>query len=173
VPRSAGRDPDSGGRVGAPRLTRPLLPVRTRVAAGPPLAGDAFQDDYDGETLQDVLALGDDDYLVEVDGHSMVDEGLHPGDYAIIHPQTVAQTRDGDVIVARVRDLGAELAGLTLKRFFREAGKVRLEPANLHGVDRDGRRYEAQRYDAAEVEVCGKLVGVVRRVSRGRPGRRP
>jgi SOS-response transcriptional repressor LexA len=157
-------------RIGRPLPAAgpPLLPLRTRIAAGPPLDGGAFEDDYGGQTLQDVLALGDDDYLVEVEGHSMVDEGVNPGDYAVIHPQTAAQTRDGDVVVARVRDLGAELAGLTLKRFFRDGGRVRLEPANLHGTDRDGRPYQPQRYDPAEVDVCGKLVGVIRRV-----GRRP
>jgi SOS-response transcriptional repressor LexA len=160
------RRPWPAARRAPTRVGRPLLPVRSRIAAGPPLAGDAYTDDYDGQTLQDVLALSDDDYLVEVAGHSMVDEGLQPGDFAIIHPQTADQTRDGDVIVARVRDLGAELAGLTLKRFFRDDGLVRLEPANLHGLDRDGRPYQAQRYDPAEVDVCGKLVGVVRRVNR-------
>jgi len=158
------------GRAPAPAgLTRPLLPVRARIAAGPPLAADAYADDYDGQTLQDVLALGDDDYLLEVAGHSMVEAGVHPGDYAIIHPQSAAQTRDGDVVVARLGDLGAEQADYTLKRFFRHGRRVRLEPANLHGTDRDGRPYEPLELDAGEVEVCGKLVGVVRRVARRRP----
>jgi repressor LexA len=155
------------GRTPAPpRLVRPLLPVRARIAAGQPLAAGEYADDYDGQTLQDVLALGDDDYLLEVEGHSMVDDGIHPGDYAIIHPQSAGQTRDGDVVVARLGSLGPEQADYTLKRFFRRAGRVRLEPANLHGVDRDGRPYEPLELDAGEVEICGKLVGVVRRVAR-------
>ena len=69
------------------------------------------------------------------------------------HTQTHAKpqqtARDGDIVVAQVED-----NGVTLKQFFKEKNRIRLQPANP--------RYEPMFYD--DVRIQGKLVGVIRRV---------
>ena len=77
----------------------------------------------------------------------MVDAHIVDGDFVVIRPQQTA--RDGDIVVAQVEE-----NAVTLKRFFKEAGRVRLQPAND--------RYEPQYYE--DVRIQGKLVGVIRRV---------
>ncbi len=69
------------------------------------------------------------------------------GDLVVIRQQQTAQ--DGDIVVAQVEE-----NAVTLKRFFKERDRVRLQPANAH--------YEPQYYD--DVRIQGKLVGVIRRV---------
>jgi repressor LexA len=82
-----------------------------------------------------------------VRGDSMIDAHIQDGDFVVIRPQQTA--RDGDIVVAQVEE-----NAVTLKRFFREAGRIRLQPAN--------QRYEAQYY--RDVRVQGKLIGVIRRL---------
>ena len=87
-------------------------------------------------------------YALEVSGDSMVDAGILDGDFALIRRTNTA--RDGEIVVALVR--GEEA---TLKYLFREQGKVRLDPANA--------AYDPQYYGPDEVEVQGKLAGLLRR----------
>jgi repressor LexA len=77
----------------------------------------------------------------------MVGAHIMDGDLVVIRQQQTAQ--DGDIVVAQVED-----NAVTLKRFFKERGRVRLQPAND--------QYEPQYY--ADVRIQGKLVGVIRRV---------
>jgi repressor LexA len=86
-------------------------------------------------------------YVLRVRGDSMVDAHIMDGDLVVIREQQTAQ--DGDIVVAQVEE-----NAVTLKRFFKERDRVRLQPAND--------RYEPQYYDA--VRIQGKLVGVIRRV---------
>lgn len=76
----------------------------------------------------------------------MIEDGILDGDYVIIEEQTEAN--DGDIVVALL-DNGLA----TLKRFFRELDKIRLEPANSQ---------MAPIY-ATDVKIQGKCVGVIRR----------
>ena len=78
----------------------------------------------------------------------MVDAHIVDGDLVVIRAQQTA--RDGDIVVAQVDE-----NAVTLKRFFRERGRIRLQPAN------EG--YEPRFYD--DVRIQGKLVGVIRRVA--------
>jgi repressor LexA len=77
----------------------------------------------------------------------MVDAHIMDGDLVVIRQQQTA--RDGDIVVAQVEE-----NAVTLKRFFKERDRVRLQPANA--------LYEPQYYE--DVRIQGKLVGVIRRV---------
>lgn len=85
-------------------------------------------------------------YVLQVKGDSMIEDGILDGDYVIIEEQDDAL--DGDIVVALLEN------GLaTLKRFYRELNRVRLEPANSQ---------MAPIY-ATDVKIQGKCVGVIRR----------
>jgi phage repressor protein C with HTH and peptisase S24 domain len=87
-------------------------------------------------------------YALEVSGDSMIEAGILDGDYALIRKANTA--RDGEIVVALVR--GEEA---TLKYLRREGQQIRLDPANGS--------YEPQYYAPHEVEVQGKLAGLLRR----------
>ncbi len=85
-------------------------------------------------------------YVLQVKGDSMIEDGILDGDFVIIEEQSSAN--DGDIVVAL---LDSGLA--TLKRFFKEANRIRLEPANS----------AMQPIYATDVTIQGKCVGVIRR----------
>ncbi|MBI2022847.1 transcriptional repressor LexA [Candidatus Daviesbacteria bacterium] len=85
-------------------------------------------------------------YVLQVKGDSMIEDGILDGDFVIIEEQYSAN--DGDIVVAM---LDSGLA--TLKRFFRESNRIRLEPANA----------AMEPIYATNVRVQGKCVGVIRR----------
>ena len=116
-----------------------------RIAAGTPI--EALQGTETFPVPAALLGPGE-HYALEVSGDSMVEAGILDGDYALIKRTQTA--RDGEIVVALVR--GEEA---TLKYLRRENGMVRLDPANA--------AYEPQIYAAGEVEVQGKLAGLLRR----------
>jgi repressor LexA len=121
------------------------IPLHGRIAAGVPIEA------LEGQSTLSVPAalLGSGEhYALEVSGDSMVEAGILDGDFALVKRTNVA--RDGEIVVALVR--GEEA---TLKYLRREHGMVRLDPANA--------AYEPQIYGADEVEVQGKLAGLLRR----------
>ena len=121
------------------------LPLHGRIAAGMPIEA------LEGQTTLPVPAalLGaGEHYALEVSGDSMIDAGILDGDYALVRRTSTA--RDGEIVVALIR--GEEA---TLKYLRREAGMIRLDPAN--GA------YDPQIYQPGEVEVQGKLAGLLRR----------
>ena len=121
------------------------IPFHGRIAAGAPI--EAFE----GHAMLPVPAalLGPGEhYALEVSGDSMVEAGILDGDFALIRRTDSA--RDGEIVVALVR--GEEA---TLKYLHRENGMVRLDPANA--------AYDPQFYRANEVQVQGKLAGLLRR----------
>ena len=121
------------------------IPLHGRIAAGVPIEA------LEGQSMLPVPAalLGaGEHYALEVSGDSMVEAGILDGDYALIRRTDTA--RDGEIVVALVR--GEEA---TLKYLRREAGMIRLDPANS--------AYEPQIYRPGEVEVQGKLAGLLRR----------
>lgn len=85
-------------------------------------------------------------FVLQVKGDSMIEDGILDGDYVIIEEQSTAN--NGDIVVAL---LGNGLA--TLKRFYRETTRIRLEPANS----------TMQPIYATDVKIQGKCVGVIRR----------
>ncbi len=121
------------------------LPVVGEIAAGGPI--EAYQDANETLAVPDAVAAGGDAYVLRVRGDSMIDAHITDGDYVVIKPQQTA--RDGDIVVAQVEE-----NAVTLKRFYKEKNRVRLQPAND--------QYPPQFYDA--VRIQGKLIGVIRRV---------
>ncbi len=83
-----------------------------------------------------------------VTGDSMIGAGIHDGDHVVVRTQATA--RDGEIVVALVGDAEA-----TVKRFFKEADHVRLQPEND----------ALEPIVSTEVSVLGKVVGVLRRVT--------
>jgi repressor LexA len=94
------------------------------------------------------IAGGDEgEYLLKVRGDSMINAGILPGDHVVVARQDTAE--DGEIVVALV---GEEA---TVKRFFKEADHVRLQPENA----------AMEPIRSREVRVLGRVVGVMRKVS--------
>ena len=121
------------------------LPLHGKIAAGMPL--EALETDRTLPVPAALLGPGD-HYALEVSGDSMIEAGILDGDYALVKRTDTA--RDGEIVVALVRNEEA-----TLKYLRRENGMVRLDPAN--GA------YDPQVYRPDEVQVQGKLAGLLRR----------
>jgi repressor LexA len=113
-----------------------------RIAAGSPI--EAIEQDE--ELAFTDWEGADDKFALRVSGDSMIEEHIADGDFVVI--QRKEQARDGQIVA--VRDEEGEA---TLKRFFKEKNRVRLEPANKHmkPIYRD------------KVKILGVLVGVVRK----------
>lgn len=121
------------------------VPLHGRIAAGLPI--EAFEDSQLLPVPAALLGSGD-HYALEVSGDSMIEAGIFDGDFALVRRTDTA--RDGEIIVALVR--GEEA---TLKYLRRSDGKIVLDPANSS--------YEPQIYEASEVQVQGRLAGLLRR----------
>jgi repressor LexA len=121
------------------------IPVIGEIAAGGPI--EAYQEATETITVPDLINTPAGTYVLRVRGDSMVDAHIMDGDLVVIREQQTA--RDGDIVVAQVEE-----NAVTLKRFFKERDRVRLQPAN--------ETYEPQFYE--DVRIQGKLVGVIRRV---------
>ena len=118
------------------------VPMLGRIAAGAPIEAIEQSEELsfsDWEGAADKFAL-------KVTGESMIDAHIQDGDYVVIHKQS--QARDGQIVA--VRDDEGEA---TLKTFYKEKNRVRLEPANkaMKPIYRD------------KIEILGVLVGVVRK----------
>lgn len=125
-------------------LPRPTgLKLVGRIAAGP-MAEAIEQSDEELEFGD--WEGADDKFALRVNGNSMIEEHIADGDFVVIKSQSTA--RDGQIVA--VRDADGEA---TLKRFYKEKNRVRLEPANktMKPIFRD------------RVEILGLLVGVVRK----------
>jgi len=122
------------------------LPVIGEIAAGQPI--EAYAEGAETLEVPRSLQARDDSYVLRVRGKSMIDALIDDGDYVVVQPQATA--RDGDIVVALLED-----NGVTLKRFYREKDRIRLQPANA----------EMEPIYASEVQVQGKVVGVIRRLT--------
>jgi len=96
------------------------IPLAGRVAAGAPVEA---VENVEQLSLTGCFGGGDDLFALEVTGQSMIDEDIREGDYVICRRSRVAE--NGQLVVAIVDEQNA-----TLKRFYREPGRVRLQPAN-------------------------------------------
>ena len=122
-----------------------VLPIVGEIAAGGPI--EAYQDASETLSVPEFLAPAGDAYVLRVRGDSMIEAHITDGDWVLIRPQSTAA--NGDIVVAQVEE-----NAVTLKRFFKEKNRVRLQPANPS--------YPPQFYD--DVRIQGKLIGVIRRV---------
>ena len=121
------------------------IPLHGKIAAGMPI--EAFEGDQVLPVPAALLGAGD-HYALEVSGDSMIEAGIFDGDFALVKRTNTA--RDGEIVVALVR--GEEA---TLKYLHHDSGKIRLDPANS--------ALQPQIYSDREVEVQGKLAGLLRR----------
>jgi repressor LexA len=122
-----------------------VVPILGRVAAGVPITA---QEDVEGEFLlpSGYVPRASDAFMLRVQGDSMVDAAILNGDLILVRPQRTAD--NGEIVVAMVD------GEATVKRFYREAGRVRLQPEN---------RAMAPIY-ASDVEIVGRVEAVVRRL---------
>ena len=122
------------------------LPLVGQIAAGAPLLAE--------ENVEDELAVPEPlgrgaDFLLRVRGDSMIEAGILDGDMLVVRQQNDAQ--NGDVVVALVGDDEAADEA-TVKTFYREEGRIRLQPENAALTP----------IYADHVQVLGKVVGVFR-----------
>jgi len=102
------------------------IPLVGRVAAGQPILAD--------ENIEDHLMLSQDligtdtAFALTVHGDSMKDAGILDGDLVVVKPTKDAP--NGSIVVARVEDEATSEATATVKTLHKEAGRVRLQPAN-------------------------------------------
>jgi repressor LexA len=120
------------------------LPVVGAVAAGMPIL--AAENVETTLTLPTELVRDDATFVLRVKGESMVDAGILDGDYVVVREQPTAV--NGDIVVAMLGDEA------TVKRYFREADRIRLQPENA----------TMEPIYARDVAVVGKVVAVFRRM---------
>jgi repressor LexA len=114
-----------GGSDRANRARVVRVPLVGRIAAGEPI--EAVEGEH--ETLEFSAGLiSEDCYALQVKGRSMIEDLIDDGDVVVIRPQDSAD--NGDIVVALLLDEGGSGGAATLKRFYRERGQVRLQPAN-------------------------------------------
>ena len=120
------------------------LPILGFIACGEPL--EPYTDP--GATLMvnsTYVKPGEDSFVLQAKGDSMVDDGILSGDYLVIKKQISAL--NGDIVVAVLKNGFA-----TLKRFYKEKDRIRLQPANS----------TMSPIYVTEVEIKGKVVAVIR-----------
>lgn len=123
------------------------LPVLGFIAAGKPI--EPFTDPHAAMYVSPTFISGKRrSYVLQVKGQSMIEDGILDGDFVVIEQQETAN--NGDIVVALL-----ETGAATLKRFFKEEGRVRLEPANA----------AMRPIYAAQVKIQGRVVGVIRKYS--------
>ena len=124
--------------------TLPKLPLVGQIAAGSPLLAE--------ENVEDSIAVPETlrgDFLLRVRGDSMIEAGILEGDIVVV--RRAQDARDGEIVVALAGD--DETADeATVKTFYRERGRVRLQPENS----------ALEPIYADHVQVLGKVVGVFR-----------
>ncbi|WP_333591961.1 transcriptional repressor LexA [Brevundimonas sp.] len=122
------------------------LPLLGKIAAGTPIA--AIQHERDRLFVPEAMLGAGEHYCLEIEGDSMIEAGILDGDTVVIKKGATAN--NGEIVVALVE--GEEA---TLKRLRRKGASIALEPAN--------RNYETRIFGPDQVEVQGKLVGLIRR----------
>jgi repressor LexA len=125
------------------------LPLVGQIAAGGPLLAEENVEDY--LAVPEPLSKGGEEFLLRVKGDSMINAGILDGDIVVVERRQDA--RNGEIVVALAgQDEGADEA--TVKRFYREAGRVRLQPENdaLEPIYAD------------HVQLLGVVTGVFRKL---------
>jgi repressor LexA len=137
-----GREKSAAATADAAEL--PKLPLLGQIAAGGPLLAE--------ENVEDEIAVPENlrgDFLLRVKGDSMIEAGILDGDVVVV--RRAQDARDGEIVVALAGD--DETADeATVKRFFRESGRIRLQPENA----------ALEPIYARHVQILGKVVGVFR-----------
>jgi repressor LexA len=128
----------------APTATLPKLPLLGQIAAGGPLLAE--------QNVEDELAVPETlrgDFLLRVKGESMIEAGILDGDIVVV--RRAQDARNGDIVVALAGD-DESADEATVKTFYKEKGRIRLQPENS----------ALEPIYADYVQVLGKVVGVFR-----------
>ncbi|MDQ5820116.1 MAG: transcriptional repressor LexA [Actinomycetota bacterium] len=141
---SAARSDGDGARPDVHKL-----PLVGEIAAGGPLLAEDNIEEY--LAVPEPLSRGGAEFLLRVKGESMINAGILDGDIIVVRKQQDA--RDGDIVVALAGD-DESADEATVKRFFRDGDRVRLQPEN----DAHEPIY------AKHVELVGKVIGVFRQL---------
>jgi repressor LexA len=135
----------------APRMRLHQIPVQGYIAAGGPIV--AITDPNDTIELSVDLAT-DNAYALRVRGDSMIDELVGDGDIVVVQPTKSAAS--GDLVVALLTSGAWQHGGATLKRYYREAKRIRFQSAN---------RTRKPSYARPEdVQIQGKVIALIRRL---------
>jgi repressor LexA len=121
------------------------FPLLGRIAAGQPVEAVANPETL---SLGDFARGRNNVFVLRVKGDSMVDDHICDGDYILVEGASTAQ--NGEIVVALIEGTDA-----TLKRFFKQDGKVRLQPANA--------QMEPIILPARDVKIQGRVIGVLRK----------
>ncbi|MBL6595742.1 MAG: transcriptional repressor LexA [Candidatus Puniceispirillum sp.] len=124
---------------------RVSLPLLGRIAAGTPI--EALSDPTNHLEIPASMVGSGEHFALEIVGDSMVGAGILDGDTVVI--QRAETARHGEIVVALINQQEA-----TLKTLLKEPGRVGLEAANP--------KYETRYFSTGEVEVQGKLAGLIR-----------
>ena len=122
------------------------LSILGKIAAGTPI--EAIQHERDRMAVPEAMLGQGEHFILEVQGDSMIEAGIFDGDLVVIRRGDTAN--NGEIVVALV--MGEEA---TLKRLRRRGASIALEPAN--------RNYETRILGPDQVQVQGKLVGLIRK----------
>ncbi len=122
------------------------LPLLGKIAAGVPI--EAMGQERDRLRIPETMLGAGEHYVLEIEGDSMINAGILNGDYVVIKKTDSAQS--GEIVVALVDGDTA-----TLKRLRKKGASIALEAANP--------AYKTRIYNADEVSVQGRLVGLMRR----------
>jgi repressor LexA len=129
-------------RTGGRALELPLLGY---VAAGAPIEAIAGSETI---AVPEDLAGKRDTYVLRVKGDSMIDEQIRDGDFVIVEDRKTAE--NGEMVIALIGG-----SDVTLKKFYRESNRIRLQPANP--------AMQPLILDAGQVQVQGVVIGVMRK----------
>jgi repressor LexA len=147
--RNRARSLEVSPTVRLPDEAKPAsYPIVGTIAAGQPIEAIENRETLELESLFNTR-YGT--YVLRVKGNSMIEDHIADGDYVIIERRE--QARDGEVVVALLDDGQA-----TLKRYFKERGRVRLQPANAT---------MAPIYVDKDIKIQGVLIGVLRTYAKG------
>ena len=127
------------------------VPVQGLIAAGAPI--EAISDPNDAIELSDDFAAQD-AYALRVRGKSMIEDLIDDGDLVVVTPTPSAT--NGDLVVALLTNGASEHGEATLKRYYKERDKIRLQPAN------QAMKPIYVRPD--DVQVQGKVIALIRRM---------
>jgi repressor LexA len=121
------------------------LPMLGFVAAGVPIEAVATAETI---AVPEDLVGKRETYVLRVRGDSMIDEQIRDGDFVIVEDRKTAD--NGEMVIALVGG-----ADVTLKKFYRDSGRIRLQPANP--------AMQPLFFDPSNVQVQGVVVGVMRK----------
>src|SRR5207302_4224177 len=121
------------------------LPLLGYVAAGVPIEAVASNETI---AVPEDFAGRRDTYVLRVRGDSMIDEQIRDGDFVVVEDRKTAE--NGEMVIALLRG-----TDVTLKKFYRDNGRIRLQPANV--------TMQPIYAEADQVQIQGVVVGVMRK----------